>query len=98
MGEKRKGGRISFYTIQFEGGGGEARKMQGIACPPKSTIGFITIGEERKERVERMYFTFKSFSSNGLHYVVSFISSSTTKQPEETRKSEEGKIIDDEKK
>jgi hypothetical protein len=36
--------------------------------------------KERKERVEKGYaLHLKSFSSSGLHYVVSFISSLTTK-------------------
>jgi hypothetical protein len=53
---REKKWRISFYTIQFEEREGEGRKMHGITCPPKSTIGFITIGEEtkEKERVERV--------------------------------------------
>jgi hypothetical protein len=50
VGEKQKGGWISFYTIQFEGGVGKGGKCKGLPAPPKSTIGFITIGEERKER------------------------------------------------
>ena len=80
MGEKQKGGRISFYSIQFEGGVGKGGKCKGLPVPLSPQLDSSQSGrKERKERVERVYFTFKSFSSSGLHYVVSFISSLTTK-------------------